>query len=184
MTDRREPSVADLTAQVKLLLTRVADHGRHHLDEINTDLVQTNFLLREAIRELTSHFLMVHAAVMSQRELVHQVFSLKVPVGDMPVELTATSDEIERHVNAIVTRLQFQDMTGQLVDRALQQAADLRAVFEILDTTDVGITADVDATENLRRANHLLDVKLAQLEHRESRIVCQTHMESGDIEFF
>ena len=52
MTDRREPSVADLTAQVKLLLTRVADHGRHHLDEINTDLVQTNFLLREAITDL------------------------------------------------------------------------------------------------------------------------------------
>ena len=57
-----------LALEIKKLLTGLSEHGSQHLSEIETDLVQTNILLSEAIEKLSASFMAIHAAVLS---LIH-----------------------------------------------------------------------------------------------------------------
>ena len=44
-----------LALEIKKLLTGLSEHGSQHLSEIETDLVQTNILLSEAIEKPVSY---------------------------------------------------------------------------------------------------------------------------------
>ena len=57
-----------LGSHVKRLLSGVSDHGRRHLNEVETDLVQTTLLLEEAIEKLTSSFMAIHQAVDARQD--------------------------------------------------------------------------------------------------------------------
>jgi hypothetical protein len=50
-----------LALEIKKLLTGLSEHGSQHLSEIETDLVQTNILLSEAIEKLSASFMAIHA---------------------------------------------------------------------------------------------------------------------------
>ena len=58
-----------LGAQVKCLLSDVSDHCSRHLNEVETDLVQTSILLREAIEKLGACFMAIHEAVEMQQQM-------------------------------------------------------------------------------------------------------------------
>jgi hypothetical protein len=49
-----------LGSHVKRLLSGVSAHGRRHLTEVETDLVQTTLLLEEAVEKLTTSFMAIH----------------------------------------------------------------------------------------------------------------------------
>ena len=48
-----------LALELKELLSGLSEHGSQHLTEIETDLVQTNVLLSEAIEKLSASFMAV-----------------------------------------------------------------------------------------------------------------------------
>jgi hypothetical protein len=52
-----------LGSHVKRLLSGVSDHGKRHLTEVETDLLQTSLLLEEAIDKLTRNFMAIHDTV-------------------------------------------------------------------------------------------------------------------------
>ena len=62
-----------LGSQVKRLLTSLSDQGSQHLTEVETDLVQTTYLLSEAIEKLGASFMAIHAGVAAQQEILDQL---------------------------------------------------------------------------------------------------------------
>ena len=103
--------------ELRSLLAAVSDHGKQHLVEVEADLLQTTFLLSEAIEKLGASFMAVHEAVTEQQQVIN---SLMEQHQFDPIEtkkLEAFKQKIGNEVNAAVTGLQFQDLTSQLISR-------------------------------------------------------------------
>ena len=107
-----------LALELKELLSGLSEHGSQHLTEIETDLVQTNVLLSEAIEKLSASFMAIHEAVSAQQQLVDTLLAQAQAPAAAVGELRTKAVQIDQHVNAAVTGLQFQDMTNQLIGRA------------------------------------------------------------------
>lgn len=174
-----------LALEVKKLLTGLSEHGSQHLSEIETDLVQTNILLSEAIEKLSASFMAIHAAVSAQQQMVDAML-MQVPAAAVG-ELRTKAAQIDQHVNAAVTGLQFQDMTNQLIGRAMQRLIGVRDVLEVLGAHSTAMPGDADQNQLqvlLEQANASLKMQSAKLENELWKAVRQTHMESGDVELF
>ena len=176
-----------LGSQVKHLLSNLSDHGTRHLTEIETDLAQTSFLLGEAIEKLGASFMAIHEAVSAQQETIGLLLSGTVSTPEIAGRIKARHDEIGRHVNAAVTGLQFQDMTSQLIGRTVKRVTGLREVLGSLGSRSSGMLPESDMEEiiaTLNNINKTLEEQSVKLESALWKAVCQTHMESGDIELF
>lgn len=176
-----------LSSHLKLTLTGLSEQGIQHLTEIETDLLQTNLLLEEAIAKLGASFMAVHGAVSVQQEMVDALIEAKSGSGQSAVGIKAMSDEIGRHVNDAVTGLQFQDMTRQLIERTLKRVIGLRAMMGTLGSSAQGLP-EVGSNEQtvavLRSINKQLMMQNQELAEALWKTVRQKHMDSGDIELF
>ncbi len=176
-----------LGSQVKRLLSGISDHGSQHLTEVETDLVQTTFLLGEAIEKLGASFMAIHEAVCAQQDTVDLLLSGGTPTPENAARLKDIQAEIGKHVNAAVTGLQFQDMTSQLIGRTVRRVGGLREVLGEVAASSAGITPENEAEEvvdALNALNKQIEERGANLESLLWKAVRQTHMESGDIELF
>ncbi len=176
-----------LGSQVKRLLTGVSDHGRQHLLEVETDLVQTAFLLGEAVEKLGSSFFALHSAVSSQQKEVEFLLS-DIAGNDPKMErLRALRDEIAQHTNEAVTGLQFQDLTSQLLARTVQRIIGLRGVLSALAVEGGELPVEGqedDIVKMLNAINKNLDEQSSGLKDLLRKAVHQKDMDSGDIEMF
>lgn len=176
-----------LALQIKDLLTILSGHGQQHLNEIETDLVQTNVLLTEAIDKLGASFMAIHAVVTAQQQLVDTLLEKDAASQEAMAELREKAKQLDLHVNSAVTGLQFQDMTNQLIGRTMRRVVGLRDVLEILGSGAAEIAAE-EKNDNmiavLNRINETLKTENAMLKNELWKAVRQTHMESGDIELF
>src|SRR5690606_20716717 len=109
------------------VLSLLSAHARLHLNEVETDLIQTNLLLKEAIDKLGGSFMALHKAVVIQQQIVERL--LAAPADEREPAMQALRKNvaaIDSHVNSAVTGLQFQDMTDQLIGRTIQRVVGLR----------------------------------------------------------
>lgn len=176
-----------LGPQVKRLLAGVSDQGNQHLTEVETDLVQTTFLLSEAIEKLGASFMAIHDAVSKQQETVEMLLADGDSSPDKKQRLESLRGEIGKHVNAAVTGLQFQDMTSQLIGRTVRRVTGLREVLNSLGsgTADVLPESDIEQiVDVLHKLNEAIATQTEKLESVLWKPVQQTHMDSGDIELF
>lgn len=176
-----------LALEIKDLLSGLSEHGSQHLTETETDLVQTNVLLGEAIEKLSASFMAIHSAVSAQQQLVNDLLAQAATVTPAMAALREQANQIDLHVNAAVTGLQFQDMTDQLIGRAMRRLIGFRDVLEVLGTHSASIPADVDQARLLAllgTTNDKLKTQSSNLENELWKAVRQTHMESGDVELF
>jgi methyl-accepting chemotaxis protein len=176
-----------LNSELRHLLSNLSGHGGQHLTEIETDLVQTNFLLSEAIEKLSASFMAIHEAVSAQQQAVESILAGAAHVSDASETLRQRHAEIAQHVSAAVTGLQFQDMTSQLIGRTVRRVTGLRDVLSGVGSGSIAMPAEGEA-ENLINAindiNAEMEKQSVKLESELWKAVCQTHMESGDIELF
>ncbi len=166
------------------LLTDVSAEGIAHLEEVQADLAQTRLLLGEAIARLSSGFGALHAAVSVQRVAAEQLQRQAEGAGggDGEEQLRAAAAAIDTHVQAMVTALQFEDMTSQLIAQAGRRIAGLLGIL-----AGVGDGAQGLASGDLTRLDALRTAMAAQsreLDGLLARSVDQRHMESGDITLF
>ena len=77
-----------LGSHVKRLLSGVALHGRRHLTEVETDLLQTELLLEEAIDKLTSSFMAIHTAVGARQEAINRLLAGETPSAEDSARLS------------------------------------------------------------------------------------------------
>ncbi|TCS39138.1 hypothetical protein EDC30_10189 [Paucimonas lemoignei] len=176
-----------LGTEVKRLLTAVAENGNQHLTEVETDLMQTTFLLGEAIEKLSASFMAIHETVRAQQEMVDALLAGGERPEHSEERLKSLQADISTHVNAAVTGLQFQDMTTQLIGRTVRRVTGLREVLDLLEGGSAGVLEDTPAeaiAEILHNLNELVDSQAQKLESLLWKPVQQTHMESGDIELF
>ena len=175
-----------LNMQVRHLLSGVSEHGDQHLAEVERDLVQMDVLLDEAIKKLCTSFMAIHHAVDLQQEALDGLLGDGMQSPDSAARLEALRGEINQHVGAAVTGLQFQDMTSQLIGRMVQHLAGLRDVFGALDANGSVLPES---------SNEALLATLSQISDRVGACclvraggvrstVNQRHMDSGDIELF
>jgi hypothetical protein len=163
------------------LFAGVAAHGHQHLDEVAGDLLQMEALLDAAIRKLATAFMSLHAALARQQA----VLDLQAEAGHSAAECSAAlqplREEIERHIGAAVTGLQFQDMASQLMRRMTDHLGGVREIFGTLDTHAEAFAVHEPALAPL---NERLALHGATLATHASRKVAQDGMDSGDIELF
>ena len=176
-----------LGSHVKRLLSGVSDHGKKHLTEVETDLIQTELLLEEAIDKLTSSFMAIHAAVGAQQETIDLLLAGGVPADADRERLAAMSGEIASHVNTAITSMQFQDMTSQLIDRTLKRVTGLREFLGTLGAHGADImpeTGSEELVDLLGKVSMALAIQSLELRSVLRKAVNQQHLESGDIELF
>ncbi|MBV8636024.1 MAG: chemotaxis protein [Burkholderiaceae bacterium] len=176
-----------LGSQVKRLLTSLSDHGNQHLTEVETDLVQTTYLLSEAIEKLGASFMAIHEGIAAQKALVDLLLAGQIATPESQEKIKALQDEVAQNVNAAVTGLQFQDMTSQLIARTVRRIAGLRDVLGAVGSSGAEMLPESeqeDVVALLSEVSKALEEQSAKLESVLWKAVSQTHMESGDIELF
>jgi len=173
--------------QIKELLSGVSEHGNRHLTEAETDLIQTNILLKEAISKLSASFMAIHEAVEAQRQMVEAVLANQDVDNGAAAALQAHSLQVGVHVNAAVTGLQFQDMTNQLITRTMRRVIGFRDVLVAMGVESDALPVEIDEAALTLLVGKIAEAMQARstiLENELWKAVCQTHMESGDIELF
>lgn len=176
-----------LGSHVKRLLSGVAEHGQRHLAEVETDLTQTGLLLEEAIESLSRNFLAIHAAVSAQQQTIDLLLAGGAPAPEARAGLQAMQGQVGQHVNAAITSLQFQDMTGQLLERTLRRVTGLREFLGTLGSHGAGLLPDSDnqqIADLLKQVSVALAIQSVELRSLLRKAVNQQHLESGDIELF
>lgn len=164
------------------LLTDVSAEGIAHLEEVQADLAQTRLLLGEAIARLSDGFGALHAAVSVQRAAAEQLQQQADGADDGQEQLRSAAAAIDTHVQAMVTALQFEDMTSQLIAQAGRRIAGLLGILSGVGDGAQGLAAgDLSQLDNLRAA---LAAQSRQLDGLLARSVDQRHLESGDITLF
>jgi len=168
-------------------LTSLSDHGNQHLTEVETDLVQTTYLLSEAIEKLGASFMAIHEGIAAQKELVDLLIEGRQATAESQERIKALQDEVAQNINAAVTGLQFQDMTSQLIGRTVRRIAGLRDVLGAVGASSAEMLPESEQDEMvalLAEISKALEEQSAKLESVLWKAVSQTHMESGDIELF
>ncbi|XYJ12193.1 chemotaxis protein [Telluria sp. B2] len=176
-----------LGSHVKRLLSGVSAHGQRHLSEVETDLLQTELLLEEAIEKLTSSFMAIHSAVGARQEAIDRLLAGSAPTPEDSAALATMSGEIGGHVNTAITSMQFQDMTSQLIDRTLKRVTGLREFLGTLGEHGSSIAAETgneEIVERLGKVSMALAIQSLELRSVLRKAVEQRHLESGDIELF
>lgn len=181
MFPRETPPGELMNSQFLRLLSGVSVHGDQHLAEVERDLVQMDVLLDEAIKKLCASFMAIHDAVSLQQETLNSMLADGTPAADHAARFAAIHGEINRHVGAAVTGLQFQDMTSQLIRRMVLHLAGLREVFGALDAGEAG---SEDMLALLSHINERVGEQSSEVVGVVRSAVNQRHMESGDIELF
>ncbi|MRV71860.1 chemotaxis protein [Duganella sp. FT92W] len=176
-----------LGSHVKRLLSGVSDHGRRHLTEVETDLIQTNLLLEEAIEKLSRNFMAIHETVSAQQAAIDALLAGATPSAEQKEQLSALSAQVGGYVNAAVTSMQFQDMTSQLIDRTLKRVTGLREFLGTLGAHGAEMVPESDndeIVELLGKVSMALAIQSLELRSVLRKAVSQKHLESGDIELF
>jgi hypothetical protein len=176
-----------LGSHVKRLLSGVSAHGRRHLTEVETDIVQTTLLLEEAVEKLTSSFMAIHRVVDARQDAINRLLAGQAPSAEDSACLTAMAGEIGQHVNMAITSMQFQDMTSQLLDRTLRRVTGLRDFLTTLSEHGADILPESGSEEivdRLGKVSMALAIQSIELRGMLRKSVEQRHLQSGDIELF
>jgi hypothetical protein len=176
-----------LGSHVKRLLSGVSDHGKRHLTEVETDLIQTQLLLEEAIEKLTSSFMAIHAAVGTRQDAIDLLLAGGAVSDEQRAALASMTGEVGDHVNAAITSMQFQDMTSQLIDRTIKRVTGLREFLGTLGAHGADVLPEHGSEEIvdlLGKVSMALAIQSLELRSVLRKAVNQQHLESGDIELF
>jgi chemotaxis regulatin CheY-phosphate phosphatase CheZ len=173
--------------ELRTFLLAVSEHGEQHLAEVDADLQQTTFLLNEAIEKLGSSFMAVYQLVEAQRAAFDEVRKL----NDFPQSGLDILDEYQQkigdEVNAVVTGMQFQDMTNQLLQRTIKRVNGLKELLLALAEHGHEMSADKeheDIVQFINNKHKTLHQGSQALTGGLRRAVDQQNMTTGDIDLF
>jgi hypothetical protein len=182
MSEKSTPA----TAELKRLLDGLTEHGGAHLDEIGADLAQTRLLLAEAIARLGGCFEAMCAEIARQREILQQAGAAAPDVSELSdstrASLLACIAGIETQTRAMVTALQFEDMTSQLIAHSERRLAGLRDMLSGLGSGAQGLGEGGEGT--LETMHATLAARSRELSGTLCKSVGQRHLDSGDMELF
>jgi hypothetical protein len=171
--------------EVRSLLDSVSEHGKQHLIEVDADLSQTIYLLSKAIEKLNSSFMAVHTAVTNQQKALEALMQQHQFTSEEKSKINMYNQIIAEEVGVAITGLQFQDITNQLLVRAMTRVNGLKELLEELHAHGGGINSEYEHNE-IAKLLEMISDSLHHGSHALSgglrRSVEQKNMASGDIE--
>lgn len=172
--------------ELQRLLNRVSEHGSQHLQAAEADLEQTSFLLEQAIKTLSGSFMQINQLVNLQQQLLADALQTNHIESAQTFDLLALREKINLEINTVVTGLQFQDLTNQLIERAVKRISGLRDLLTALAShrIDAHILQNESIGELLAKIQDNLSLKSGALKDGLNQEVKQKHMLSGEIELF
>jgi hypothetical protein len=176
-----------LGSHMKRLLAGVSEHGRKHLTEVETDLIQARLLLKEAIQALSANFLAINEAFGAQQPTIDLLLAGGTPSDASRAALAGLARQMEGYFNAVVINMQFEDMTNQLLDRASKRVTGLREFLGTLGVHGEEIlpeSGNDEIVELLNKVSMALAIQSLELRSVLRKAVSQQHLKSGDIELF
>ena len=175
------------STELHSLLDELAVNGAQHLVQAETDLMQTNFLLSTAIEKLATSFMQINLQINAQHAELEKLMHEKSLAPSHAEPFLAFKAKIADEINAVVTALQFQDLTNQLLTKTMERLNGLREALADLSTnqsTELGLDKHIAAQERLQKVNKNLSLHHGNLQAILRKQVTQEHMGSGDIELF
>lgn len=173
--------------ELRKLLAAVSDHGKQHLIEVEADLLQTTFLLSEAIETLGASFTTVHEAVTEQQQVLDALVAKYALDKEDIDKLDVFKQNIGEAVNTAVTSLQFQDLTSQLISRTIKRVIGLKDLLHEIETHSSEMDPSHEHEEIakfLDAMSHSLNVGSHALSGGLRRSVGQQDMATGEIDLF
>jgi hypothetical protein len=173
--------------EVSSLLTAVSEHGKQHLAEVEADLQQTNYLLTKAIEKLGASFMAVHSAIINQRKVLDALMQQHHFAPDEASQLGVFNQIIDEEIDVAVTGLQFQDITSQLLTRAIKRVSGLEGLLQELTMHGNELDTEHEQKEIakiLDSMSHSLHAGSHALSGGLRRSVDQQNMASGEVELF
>ncbi|MCM1512896.1 MAG: hypothetical protein NC112_07300 [Oxalobacter formigenes] len=174
-------------ASLQELLQNIAGNSSIHLSEMESDLLQINLLLMEAINKLGTNVVRIGQDVQCQQEIVRQLAESKNYSPFAVEKLDELNREIDVNVASVITAMQFQDMTSQLLDGVLSRVTGLQEMIEEVDklASEVsGAESEGDIQMMVHATGEAMTQRRHELEELHAKRVSQKHMESGSIELF
>lgn len=182
--------------EFQCLMEGVSLHGNRHLLEAEADITQTSLLLNEAIEKLSASFLYIYSTINEQQQMLEKVVTEAHIPSEQLDKFMVYRDKIGDEINMVVTEMQFQDLTSQLLARTIKRLHGLRGVLSSLaggdtqsDQTSAEVSHQEDVNHDAVRAN--LHLASTNLSHRSSELqagmikqVNQQHLGCGEIELF
>lgn len=174
------------------LLSALCENGSQHLSRVESDLMQTMFLLNEAIEKIGQHFTAIHQAVSEQQAelellLVQVELSAKPANSEQIAALRDLREVIGDEVNSAVVGLQFHDLISQLITRAISRANALRDLHLIFKAHGDGLSAGHEPGEMARQLGEMEEsLKLYRIDpgSESCHSVRQQHLGCGEVELF
>ncbi len=115
--------------------------------------------------------------------MIDSIAGFNDQVAQNAVELNLISSKVEQNVLVVISSLQFQDMSSQLIEHARMRMQALQEVAnEMSKQTDN--PNNKEYMERIAAYNLLLDKHVVSLDKRKANPVAQKDSSSGDIELF
>ena len=174
-------------AELRSLLAAVSDHGKQHLVEVESDLMQIAILLSGAIEKLSVSFMAVHEAATQQHQALESLSAKYHFMQNEIDDFERLTQKVGDEVNSAVTAMQFQDMTSQLLTRTIKRVSGLGDLLQELAThgNEMEPTHEhVEIAKFLEDMSHTLNVGSHALSGGLRRSVDQKDMMIGDVDLF
>jgi len=105
-------------------------------------------------------------------------------VANNAIELNMISSNVEQNVLVVISTLQFQDMSSQLIEHARMRMAALQEVANEMGKGKAGSPTHKEYMEQIAAYNRLLDKHVVSLDKQKANPVAQKDFGTGDIELF
>jgi methyl-accepting chemotaxis protein len=105
-------------------------------------------------------------------------------VAKNAIELNLISTNVEQNVLVVISTLQFQDMSSQLIEHARLRMTALQEVANEMGKGKTGSPTHKEYMEQIAAYNRLLDKHVVSLNKQKANPVAQKDFGTGDIELF
>ena len=117
------------------------------------------------------------------RAIMAELTAFNEAVANNAVELNLISSNVEQNVLVVISTLQFQDMSSQLIEHARLRMSALQEVANEMGKG--GVSPDQkEYLERIAAYNRLLDKHVVSLDKQKANPVAQKDFGTGDIELF
>jgi len=166
----------------------LSEHTNEFSKQIREVVDKVSESLSSAERTISNLALDDRAAAMKSNQQVRTIMteltSFNDAVSKNAIKLNQISSNVEQNVLVVISTLQFQDMSSQLIEHARMRMTALQEVANEMGKSKVGSPTHKEYMEQIAAYNRLLDKHVVSLDKQKANPVAQKDFGTGDIELF
>jgi len=184
-------AIGKLVSNFILISDGVRDLSRHTNEfskQIREVVDKVSDSLSAAERTVTNLGVDDRAAAMKSnqhvRNIMAELTAFNEAVANNAIKLNLISTNVEQNVLVVISTLQFQDMSSQLIEHARLRMTALQEVANEMGKGKAGSPTHKEYMEQIAAYNRLLDKHVVSLDKQKANPVAQKDFGTGDIELF